>query len=74
MPRFPSHYDVVLVDFQGFGKTPLKSRTSPLSIHDHVADIHDLITYLQESKTDTENRPKVCVSCETVPKFQKDID
>jgi len=35
----------VLVDFQGFGKTPLASRTARLSISGHVSDIHDLVTF-----------------------------
>jgi hypothetical protein len=47
LPYIPQHYNIVLVDFQGFGKSPLKSTTEPLSILGHVADIHDLIASLQ---------------------------
>ncbi|KAF2704931.1 alpha/beta-hydrolase [Pleomassaria siparia CBS 279.74] len=45
--RLPAGYDIVLVDFQGFGKTPLTSTTKVPSIQGHVSDLHDLITSLQ---------------------------
>ncbi|KLU88282.1 hypothetical protein MAPG_07269 [Magnaporthiopsis poae ATCC 64411] len=45
----PQTFRTVLVDFQGFGKTPPTADSSkPLSITGHVADLHDLITSLQE--------------------------
>ena len=40
-------YDTVLVDFQGFGKTALKSTSEPLSLQKHVSDLHDLVSFLQ---------------------------
>jgi pimeloyl-ACP methyl ester carboxylesterase len=45
--RLPQTYNIVLVDFQGFGQTPLNSKTEPLTIGGHVADVHDLITFVQ---------------------------
>jgi pimeloyl-ACP methyl ester carboxylesterase len=43
----PQSYNFVLVDFQGFGQTALKSKSEPLSIYNHVTDLHDLVTSLQ---------------------------
>ncbi|KAH8681923.1 Alpha/Beta hydrolase protein [Xylariales sp. PMI_506] len=43
----PDTYNVVLVDFQGYGQTPLTSKTEPLTIPGHVSDLHDLVTFLQ---------------------------
>jgi pimeloyl-ACP methyl ester carboxylesterase len=40
-------HSVVLVDFPGFGKTPLTESARPLSIEGHVADLGDLIASLQ---------------------------
>ncbi|KAK2763610.1 alpha beta hydrolase fold protein [Colletotrichum kahawae] len=45
----PSSFNIALVDFQGFGKTPLADRTKKLTIAGHVADLHDLLTSLQDS-------------------------
>ncbi|KAL3299766.1 alpha beta hydrolase fold protein [Colletotrichum asianum] len=49
LPVLPSSYKIALVDFQGFGKTPLVDQTKKLTIAGHVADLHDLLTSLQES-------------------------
>jgi pimeloyl-ACP methyl ester carboxylesterase len=55
----PKTYNIVLVDFQGFGQTSLTSKTEPLTISGHVSDIHDLITYLQAPKNGLEREDKV---------------
>jgi pimeloyl-ACP methyl ester carboxylesterase len=47
VPYLPIQYNIVLVDFQGYGQTPLTSRTEPLSIDGHVSDLHDLVAFLQ---------------------------
>ena len=46
LPYVPKTYNIVLVDFPGFGKTPL-SGAEPLSVTGHVSDLHHLIAYLQ---------------------------
>ncbi|KAH6670290.1 Alpha/Beta hydrolase protein [Plectosphaerella plurivora] len=51
LPSLPTSHDIVLVDFQGFGVTPLTDPSKPLFVSGHVADLHDLITSLQAAKT-----------------------
>ncbi|KAL8366364.1 hypothetical protein RB595_004913 [Gaeumannomyces hyphopodioides] len=53
----PHTFRTALVDFQGFGKTPLADASKPLSIAGHVADLHDLVASLQEPAA--EARPRV---------------
>jgi pimeloyl-ACP methyl ester carboxylesterase len=50
----PRTQNIVLVDFQGFGKSPLTSATKPLSISGHVSDLHNLITHLQADNSGLE--------------------
>ena len=57
--RLPETYRVVLVDFQGFGKSPLTSTSQPLSIQGHVADIHDLVTHIQADSNSVAEGQKV---------------
>jgi len=51
VPSLPSTYNVVLVDFPGFGKTPLAGATEALSVEGLVSDLNDLITHLRKSET-----------------------
>ncbi|KAM0322270.1 hypothetical protein ACHAQA_009559 [Verticillium albo-atrum] len=53
LPSLPPSHDIVLVDFQGFGRTPLTDPSTPLSVASHVADLHHLVTSLQAAKTTT---------------------
>lgn len=39
------NYNIVLLDFPGFGQSP--RRTHPATISDHVSDVHEIITSLQ---------------------------
>lgn len=55
----PQKYNIVLVDFQGFGKTPLTSTTKPLSVSGHVSDLHDLVTFLQRDDDSLAKENKV---------------
>ncbi|KAJ3961654.1 hypothetical protein N0V92_001627 [Colletotrichum tropicale] len=61
LPVLPSSYKIALVDFQGFGKTPLADRTGKLTIAGHVADLHDLLTSLQESSQKQGNTSKAII-------------
>jgi pimeloyl-ACP methyl ester carboxylesterase len=47
LPSIPPNYQVISVDIEGFGKTPLNP-TQPLSFARHVSDLHDLITHVEE--------------------------
>lgn len=47
IPSIPPTYRAVAVDIEGFGKTPLNA-SQTLSFPRYVADLHDLITHLQE--------------------------
>ncbi|KAI4664711.1 uncharacterized protein J4E79_003009 [Alternaria viburni] len=47
VPFLPQAYNIVLVDFPGFGKTPLAGSASPISVERLVADLGDLIASLQ---------------------------
>ncbi|KIX95333.1 uncharacterized protein Z520_08850 [Fonsecaea multimorphosa CBS 102226] len=47
IPFIPPGYQVIDVDLEGFGKTPLNPG-KPLSFARYVSDLHDLITYIQE--------------------------
>ncbi|KAF2726992.1 alpha/beta-hydrolase [Polyplosphaeria fusca] len=47
LPSLPQTCNIVLVDFQGFGKTPLAESSKPLSVPGHVADLSHLIAHLQ---------------------------
>jgi len=51
VPFLPQAYNIVLVDFPGFGKTPLAGATRPLSVEGLVSDLEDLITHLRKSGT-----------------------
>jgi pimeloyl-ACP methyl ester carboxylesterase len=42
----PKTYNLILVDFPGFGNTPL-SNPEPLTIGGHVSDLGDLVAFLQ---------------------------
>ncbi|KAF4840121.1 putative 1-acylglycerol-3-phosphate O-acyltransferase [Colletotrichum siamense] len=61
LPVLPSSYKIVLVDFQGLGKTPLADQTGKLTIAGHVADLHDLLTSLQESPQKQANASKAII-------------
>jgi len=47
VPSLLQTHNVVLVDFPGFGRTPLTESAKPISIEGHVADLGDLVTSLQ---------------------------
>lgn len=47
LPSLSSNYQVISVDIEGFGKTPL-NLDKPLSFVRYVSDLHDLITHVQE--------------------------
>ncbi|EXJ79398.1 hypothetical protein A1O3_08900 [Capronia epimyces CBS 606.96] len=49
LPFIPPNYQVINVDVEGFGKTPLNQEGKPLSFARYVSDLHDLITHVQES-------------------------
>ncbi|KAI4711221.1 hypothetical protein J4E89_003786 [Alternaria sp. Ai002NY15] len=51
VPSLPQAYNIVLVDFPGFGKTPLAGVTKALSVEGLVSDLDDLITHLTKSET-----------------------
>ncbi|KAJ0385589.1 hypothetical protein COL922a_006088 [Colletotrichum nupharicola] len=61
LPVLPSSYKIALVDLQGFGKTPLADQTKKLTIAGHVADLHDLLTSLQESSQKQGNTGKTII-------------
>ena len=62
VPSLPKKYNIVLMDFQGFGQTPLTSNTEPLSFSGHVSDVHDLITFLQRDNNGNAKGGKVCIT------------
>ena len=47
LPFLPQGFAIVLVDFQGFGKTSLANSDRRISIANHVSDLGDLVTSLQ---------------------------
>lgn len=47
VPFLPRAHRIILLDFPGFGKSPLANPTKPLSVDSHVADLDHLITSLQ---------------------------
>ncbi|CAI6340531.1 unnamed protein product [Periconia digitata] len=51
LPHLPAKDNIVLVDFQGFGKTPLTKSPNIVTVANHVADVGDLITALQRNST-----------------------
>ncbi|KAF4871339.1 Serine hydrolase-like protein [Colletotrichum siamense] len=61
LPVLPSCYKIALIDFQGFGKTPLADQTGKLTIAGHVADLRDLLTSLQESSQKQANASKAII-------------
>lgn len=48
IPYLPNTFRIVLVDFPGFGKSPLADSPTPLSVAGHVADLRHLVSSLQE--------------------------
>ncbi|OAK99643.1 alpha/beta-hydrolase [Phaeosphaeriaceae sp. SRC1lsM3a] len=61
VPHLPQTYDIVLVDFPGFGKTPLNLSLGKVSIAGHVADLGDLILALQGASSATQSQEIVIV-------------
>jgi hypothetical protein len=55
----PGAYNQVLVDFQGFGDTPLTSKTEPLSVAKHVSDLNDLVLFLRRDSNGRTKEGKV---------------
>jgi len=51
LPFLPQNYNIVLVDFQGCGKTPLNDSKKQLSITGHVTDLDNLISHLETPAT-----------------------
>lgn len=49
LPSLSQTFDIILIDFPGFGKTRLSPQGEPLSIPQHVDDLHHLIASLQDS-------------------------
>lgn len=49
LPYLPQTYRIILVDFQGFGKTPLTGTREGISVADHVTDLDHLISHLEAS-------------------------
>ena len=49
VPSLPPTYNIILVDFPGFGKTPLAGVREPLSVEGLVFDLADLIASLRGS-------------------------
>jgi len=49
VPSLPQTYNIVLIDFQGFGKTSLADPRKHVSIAGHVIDLSDIIVSLQET-------------------------
>jgi 3-oxoadipate enol-lactonase len=48
LPLLPSEaHQILTVDFEGFGRTPLTDPSKPLSIERYVADLDDLIGHVQ---------------------------
>lgn len=62
LPSLPTSYNVILVDFQGFGKSPV-SAEGPFSVGGHVSDIHHLITSLQAAPGSESGAQKVGRHC-----------
>ncbi|CAE7216933.1 hypothetical protein P3342_013092 [Pyrenophora teres f. teres] len=48
VPSLPQTYSIVLIDFQGFGKTSLADPSRHLSITGHVVDLSEFVTSLQK--------------------------
>lgn len=47
LPSIPPSYQIISVDIEGFGKSPLNP-DKPLSFARYVSDLHDLIAHVQE--------------------------
>lgn len=58
LSALPKTHHIILVDFQGFGKTPLTDPTNKFTIAGHVADLHHLIASLQAAASKQEQPDK----------------
>ena len=66
LPLLPSQtHRILAVDFEGFGKSPLTDPSTPLSLKRYVADLDDLIAYVQSDgksgKQDACARPTIFI-------------
>ena len=61
VPFLPQAYNIVLVDFPGFGKTPLAGFAKPISIERLVVDLGDLITSFQAGSNSSASSKVVLV-------------
>jgi 3-oxoadipate enol-lactonase len=59
LPHLPSTYQILAVDFEGFGETPLANASVPHTIDRYVADLEDLISYLQRVRICKEEDPGI---------------
>lgn len=66
LPSIPANYQVINVDIEGFGKTPLNP-DKPLSFVRYVSDLHDLITHVQEHSSTPATSCTRNISCDSGP-------
>ncbi|KAK1570129.1 Alpha/Beta hydrolase protein [Colletotrichum navitas] len=58
LPALPKSFNIVLVDFPGFGKSVLGNASKPITVASTVLDIHCLISSIKES-AGTSNPEKI---------------
>ncbi|EDU51525.1 MhpC hydrolase or acyltransferase alpha beta hydrolase superfamily [Pyrenophora tritici-repentis] len=60
VPSLPQTYNIILIDFQGFGKTSLADPSRKISITGHVVDLNEFVTSLQKPPS-ASNASKIAI-------------
>ncbi|KAK2018645.1 alpha/beta-hydrolase [Colletotrichum eremochloae] len=61
LPALPKSFNIVLVDFPGFGKSTLNKAPKPITVTDTVLDIHGLISSIKESAGTSNSEKIICI-------------
>ncbi|KZL63846.1 hydrolase or acyltransferase (alpha beta hydrolase superfamily) [Colletotrichum tofieldiae] len=61
LPSLPQSFNIILVDFPGFGKSFLNKAAKPITVTGTVSDIHCLISFVQESAGTSKPEKIICI-------------
>jgi 3-oxoadipate enol-lactonase len=61
LPHLPSCYNIVLLDFPGFGKSPFVPKSNTVTIAGYVADLGEFIADLQELARPSQARDVIII-------------
>jgi 3-oxoadipate enol-lactonase len=61
LPYLPTSYNIVLLDFPGFGKSPFIPKSTTVTVASHVTDLGELIAALQGLESPSQSRDIIII-------------